>query len=1150
MDLLKKVFKKLFLFMLVISAFYFNSNIILADPKQEEVQLIIIVPVNPEYDTNALKQLDSNLIDKMFTTYPNLAEPSEIEKYYPADTKEYEDYLEIYEAYDGSSPETMLVDQNGYYYPTVTEILGTGDQEELITLSTKLVDYFLINEDGNVSTSGDTLFARVYSVVIASNNVSINEKNVKYEIAYRSYDTYTSPKTGDDYDVQHIVVSEKQDWVRLSDSTASLTNEQLESGDYTAVINGMSRTYLTDSPVFDNSLGTAAWDYYQDPGKLNLIPINPEIDYDTLSLIETIDGISNPVETLYLVNNTSDFSASIKGKLISTDAVYFSFIDSEEQIDISEYELNYLTIDIYLADGKLNEYSGTSIFSDIDSGIGGLIHNFAFEADYMTLLTALSDPTQDTFDIVFTGATNNGRTVTTVLDNIKLPMTRINNLTVTNNTTKLLWDSLGFDSVKTQEYSTANFINTGNLVSTIVKSNDGMDGNYAKMNDAISISLGYELVTDSSKYSFDDSIELSLNGGGPITLTTQGIDPSSGNTLYTFKLDTFSGNGASYINAGTVDEDSERIKILYIDNRDPDAEFAGISPQYINNSTHSLLYSSDEEGLGTTEEYLTTGFTGTRAYIDTFSYKNSESDIPEYNVNNTPLITGAPHTGMLLSDADQTYYRTVLGSSDQVIIDETGHTNDGGYHINKIMAVDKAGNVETENKTELSTIAVQIPSDGNNFDYYVDTISPVINATLLKTADFYSELDTVFGLPDELPFKNGDDVTAELDITDYNLDNYNITEDASIKLTNSYSFPVSDMLTLAFTVENISEDDTGEDYEFFTATAADKAGNISTGPVTGRLLNVKPSGLALEVLEDYKVDWVNSDTGILGISSLQAPDNTSYRFSKGAKFSNSSKPDIYITGEGYGNIDNDTNDEDNVQVIGMDINSTKKYYNHGNFSPGQAALNMADINSLDASINNFYLEANGKNTVKATPYGISGVKGNEYSQNVVVDTIVNSKTSGISTGTYRSSTDDYKFELDFSKVLEFAGVMQYRIKEISTKLNGKAVTTYSNSGTTYTSVTTTPSSTNLKGDSSIDNEVIYISEDKLKKGSSFIMTMDIIDTLGSQRDVEFTLLVPKGINLKAKAKNSNRIRNSQVKIVGETISSKGFGVETLEETGE
>ena len=111
-------------------------------------------------------------------------------------------------------------------------------------------------------------------------------------------------------------------------------------------------------------------------------------------------------------------------------------------------------------------------------------------------------------------------------------------------------------------------------------------------------------------------------------------------------------------------------------------------------------------------------------------------------------------------------------------------------------------------------------------------------------------------------------------------------------------------------------------------------------------------------------------------STLKDSDDYTYSFSKGASGSGSTTPDIYIRGNSKGNINNTGNDR--VQVVSLDINGEEKFYNHGNLSSGQDSLNLADVNSKDTAINGFYLLPNSKNTVKITPYGISGKKGNEY----------------------------------------------------------------------------------------------------------------------------------------------------------------------------
>ena len=87
-------------------------------------------------------------------------------------------------------------------------------------------------------------------------------------------------------------------------------------------------------------------------------------------------------------------------------------------------------------------------------------------------------------------------------------------------------------------------------------------------------------------------------------------------------------------------------------------------------------------------------------------------------------------------------------------------------------------------------------------------------------------------------------------------------------------------------------------------------------------MNSIPSNIALEVYEDHKTKWLNESTQITGDNSLLDNDDYSYRFSKGADRSGSTKPDIYIT-----NINN--SGDDMTQVIGIDVSGEKKFYNNG-----------------------------------------------------------------------------------------------------------------------------------------------------------------------------------------------------------------------------
>ena len=1143
----KIIHKKYLLFIFILMLF--NQAIYTAN--MSTIQFAIIVPINPEYDSNSLKNLEylyPGMMSVIFpnNSYPSPAEPSEVAKAYDIGSREYEDYLEIFERYypnydaaDAVKDYTigeMLVGSDGYYYPTVSLQIGTGNTTDLITMDESLQDYYMLDETGEITTDPAISYARVYSCVIESNNVVLvnGNSNVKYTVAYRSVEEVG----GVDIDVQNIVQDESGGWLWLDDD--QLTDTTLETAEYTTVVNGMSRKYFGTEPVYDTSLKTYTHEYYQDLGTLSMVPLNPDGDSAYYSLIEAPSGMSGTlVDALYPVNNTSDFYALVEGRLVSTDAVYYAFVDTD--INTTEYTLGEMDIEVYRSDGVSGTYDQTSapIYSRSETGLLGLVHNFSFEIPYETMLQALDDPVQGKFDIVMRGKSDTS-TIERVLDGIVLPVVRVNSVSVSNGTTLLLWTSMGFSADEITSYSNADFTNPGN---SLIQLNKGVnDGNYAKAGDALVVVADYDLVLSPEKYRFDKSLSLLVNGVTNDPLLSW-YDPLSGKYVYTFYLNNFTGNGAAYITAGSTDEDSERIKVLYIDNQNPSGEGAAATKQYINDSSSSIIYSSNEEGKGSTEEDLTSGLTGTRAYINIFSYNSDESDISTTN----PDITGTPHKGTSIADAK--YYRAVLennGSFDDVILtDISGHTNDGGYHINKVMAVDKAGNVETTNKIYLPIIVLEADSSGAVADYYVDTINPLINASFKKTGDLHPELDSAFGLPQELPFKHGDDVELSLNVVDYNLDTYDVDENG-ISITDDFSFPVPNTSTLSFTVENLTTDDTGAGYAFYIIRASDKAGNSSLEAVSGHLLNTPPSNIALERYEDYKINWMNSSTGISGISSLQDPEENGYSFSKGSLFSGDLKPDIYITGQYYSGIDKYGSDK--VQLLRVDLNGDQVYYNHGILSPGEDYLNLDYINTKDASINDFYLQANSKNTVTVTPYGASGVMGNDYIERIVIDTDVNSDSNLMSNGSYISSSGKYSFDLDFSQILELAGLTGYKINKITVKNGGDTKTTYDNtSSTDFTSLTAVPSTT-LTTSNVSDN--ILIDKGNLVPGSRSTLYVDVIDALGSEKEVQFTLLVPEpSIKLKAKTTSSDRVMESDVKIVGETIDDKGFEVETVQNSG-
>ena len=85
------------------------------------------------------------------------------------------------------------------------------------------------------------------------------------------------------------------------------------------------------------------------------------------------------------------------------------------------------------------------------------------------MLATLTDPMQNSFDIVLKGAANNGKTTELVLDDIKLPAVKVNNVTISNETTEMLWNSLGFTSSESINYSMAEFTNTGSSLISVTR---------------------------------------------------------------------------------------------------------------------------------------------------------------------------------------------------------------------------------------------------------------------------------------------------------------------------------------------------------------------------------------------------------------------------------------------------------------------------------------------------------------------------------------------------------------------------------------------------------------------------------------------------------------------------------------------------------
>ena len=1061
------------------------------------VKFDIIVPLNSDYDDYPLKKFEAgDVIDK----------PHDGEYYYPALT-----YLK------GSGAENI---SDGQWVPASDEVVSST---------------YYLSSDGtinNYDTSG-VPFARIYRLNYQIKSLNYDSGNVKFKMSYIS--------EGEGGDIVHEVVDSSGAVLTISPDGGVINADETEC---LVVVNALDRIY--------NSESGSTFQYYQGTNSLQLYPTDPKNDGNWLTLF---DSAGTPVETLPLNASMEDYDVTVECKLRIKDAVYYDYY--KNYISTGEQELKSIEAVIRPTNGGLT-YSFTDSNPDLE---GKSYFNFKFTKKYSSLLASGSD----TFDITFTGSTSTveyvnsdqldiyagdeleinssdivrtaGEKDTLTLSSIKLPKATLNSLTISNNTTATLWTSLG---VSNATYSNTTFDLTGFSDGIISKTGDG---NYAKTGDDISIKLDYTTNIDGDKYTLDKTISLLY---GTEILNLSDIDNDN---IYSAALGSFTGNGAAYLvfknvaDASTVGS-SGMIEALYIDNLDPNTEIISATKQYINNSAYYLEHSSSEEGRGSdySLEDLTTGYTGTRAYIDIFSYNNSESDIQEFD----PGISTVPYTGSALGTK---YYNVILGYSDDILIDSIGHKNDGGYHINKVMAIDKAGNVEAANKTDLATILSEVDYTTEVYDYYIDTISPIITASLQKTADLYPDLDSVFGLPAELPFKFGDQLKLSLKVIDYNLNEYSL-DDSSIYLTNSYSFPLLNTAELTFTVQNPTTDSSGSNYEFFTATAEDKAGNSSTVPITGELINTAPSDLAMQLYEEHW-DWQNSATYLGGDSTLQDPDDYLYRFSKGARRSGSLSPDAYITGTAYDKIDD--RGDDKVQILSVDINGDQIYYDHGNLTPSDPhryGINLSDINYYDPNIDDFYLSPNSKNIIKATPYGVSGVKGNEYMEKIVIDTDINSTNTIVSHGVYSAASETYKFELDFSSIAEFAGLKGYKVNKIIAKSGNNITTTYDNSSSTTYEILPTIPSTKLKTTSGLVS-MVELDKSYIKPGTRSILYADVVDGLGSKMQLEFTLLTPEpSVKLTAKTKSSEKKRVSHLKVVGENYDNYGFKVYGIQEAEE
>ncbi len=1190
---LKSIFKKIVLPVFIFSVFLGAGKSSFAEP----LNFDIIVPVNEKYDPYPLKKLETEFFNTVFPTGSNTAPDLSLSRDDFSTDEDYARYQEIVTARQENGEN--LIDEDGYYYPTLTLHIGSGNTEDLITLSTSILRYYLVSEDGDIinqdevgSSTEKEAFARIYSVEgFESNNVQIGDKNsnVKYDVTYRS--DYTLD--GDTVDVFHVVKSatdDKESWMFLTEGLITETDDDLYP---LIVVNAMNRTYFDPNGPSVDKNGVYTWTYYQEVDGLRLIPINPEKDGDCFTVVHFDENTPADNNTLPLkgAGNIESYKVLIEGSLIESDAVYFDYYKDLLNITNEVRELENVSYEIRVSDGASDIANGEILASEVKN-ISGLFYNFQFYADYNTLL----NQNTDTFDIVLKGSSSNSTgsnkvTVTVVLDDIKLPKINIDKINVSNNTTKKLWDSIGLDSTAATTYSTANFTAGSDDAIPTIRDNDGNDGNYAKAGDSISISIGYTASCGEYKLSENSYITLFLDNN-ILNITPSLITETD--AAYNVSLNNFIGGGIAYlVLKNTIDPsnmgDNEKIELLYIDNIEASDEAVALDPggtiypEYINASVaNTLSYSSSEDipfnPSSSTRELtkLTQGITGVRAFLTIFDYDSSKSDIERYNTEVDPdIINPVPHNSTLNSiPYGDHYYRIVANSTFEESVALDSHNNDGAYTVVKLIAIDKAGNIETENKENIDTILSQLSNaglSGTVYEYFVDTIDPYIKVSLEKIAD-------ANGLPlsGNVPFKNKDTLRLALDLHDYNLYSYRTTALNPV-LTNSgltsnpdFSFPIAETkhevdslenISIDFTVEN-STDTTSAGHIFGTATAKDKAGNESTASLIGELTNTIPTPVYIELYEQYWGDnWTNSATNILGDGTLSAADGTNtYSFSKGALKSNSSKPDIYITGI-------DTTGTDRVQFLKINIaGKGEVFYDHTLTTTTPEDLRLEEINSNDSNITNFYLIPNSKNIMTVTPVGPSGILGISYnpSGNVnstyaVIDTEVNSDamdTQTMNTAELNNSTGNYEFKLDFSNILELSGLKGYKIEGVTSSGNSisTSVVNYPTGETSlgsnyanHMALSATPSANLVSA--SIE-KVITIDKDDLMQGSRAVLKVSVIDSLGSKKtfDLHYLLEEPS-VELKAKTNNSNRLRKSYIRLVGDD-GNKGFKVETLEETGE
>jgi hypothetical protein len=575
------------------------------------------------------------------------------------------------------------------------------------------------------------------------------------------------------------------------------------------------------------------------------------------------------------------------------------------------------------------------------------------------------------------------------------------------------------------------------------------------------------------------------------------------------------------------------------------APYSGEAYRYFN-SDYRLAYSSSSDA---------------RAYLILFRQDGTESDAGSSSVDFQNVDSGGTSI----------YYGAAKSSEDFSFEDISTGNYDGKYEVKRILSIDKAGNIsntngdsifygssiETENELAYilnSNISVLASSSSiNEGEYFVDTMAPQgVEGKIIKVSDADPSLDSYLGLSGELPFKYGDILKLTLTATDYNIaqaadqsivsvGSTSLNASASLTLTDSATPPWE---TAMFEVDNSS--DSIDDHNFYDATVVDKAGNSSPADIIGTLSNITPALVSINLYENFWSNWKNETTEVSGDSSLQA-DNSgdTYGFSKGSKSSNAPRPLFALNFSG---------DLSTVAYLKLTVNGTEHFEA---YTPTTYDISITDV---DAGI---YLTPNTKNIVSAISYSAAGKPAATLDTSyIVADTEVNSSSTAQLTKSadYIASTEKYEFELDFSSILELAGLKGYKVKSVKTNVNGETISSSpmidypsgdNSLGSDYDGhmgLSTTPFTTltgaNIK-------RTVSISKDDLLPGSRSTLVVSLIDALGSQKDIDFNFLLPEpSVKLKAKTIDSRKIRESAVKVVGESYSDKGFEVKTLEDTGE